>query len=156
MAIYMQVEGIEGDVSETDHNKWIEVDSFSWGVGRPIVTQPGKVGDRANSRPNFGEISITKAYDSSSPKLFTWSTTGGGKKVTFHFTKEGGQKFLEFVLESVIPSNYSISGNTTADPGESLSFNYTKIEIKRVPYDDKNKAGTPVPVGYDLKTEKAS
>ena len=156
MAIYMQVEGIDGPVTEQGHQKWIQALSYSWGVGRPIVTEPGRVAERANTKPSFNEIAITKTYDAASPKLFTWSTVGTSKKVTFHFTKEDGSNFIEVILESVIPSSYSISSSADGDPVEAVSLNYTKIEIKRIPYDQNNKAGTPIPVGYDLQTMKAS
>jgi len=156
MAIYMQVEGIDGPVTESGHKKWIQVGSFGWGVGRPIVTEPGRTADRANSKPSFAEINITKVYDEASPKLFTWSTTGPGKKVTFHFTKEDGSNYIEIILESVIASSYSLNATGDGDPHESVSLNYTKIEIKRIPYDANNKAGSPIPVGYDLNTMKAT
>ncbi len=156
MAIYMQIEGIDGPVTESGHAKWIQVGSFNWGVGRPIVTEPGRIADRANTKPSFGEISISKVYDAASPKIFSWSTVGAGKKIVFHFTKEDGSNYLEVTLESVLASGYSISAAGDGDPHESMSLNYTKIEIKRIPYDKDNKAGTPVPVGYDLGTMKAS
>ena len=155
MAIYMQVEGIEGTVTEAKHSKWIGIDSYQWGVGRPISMDTGSIADRGNSKPSLSEITVTKTYDSSSPKLFTWATVGTGKKVTLHFTKEDGSSFIEVVLESVIPSGYSLSSGG-AEPSESLSLSYIKIEMKRIPYDDKNVAGTPIPVGYDLKTMKPS
>lgn len=156
MAIYVQVEGIDGPVTETNHKKWLQVSSFGWAVGRPIVTEPGRVADRANSKPSFAEIQVSKTYDEASPKLFSWSTIGAGKKVTIHFTKEDGSNFIEIVLESVIPSSYNIGAGNDGDPTESLSLNYTKIEIKRIPYDQNNKAGSPIPVGYDLNAMKAS
>ncbi|MCC7011410.1 MAG: type VI secretion system tube protein Hcp [Planctomycetes bacterium] len=156
MAIYAQIEGIEGPVTETNHAKWIQLHSFSFGVARPIVTEPGRVADRSNSKPTLSEISVSKTYDAASPKLFSWSTVGVGKKVVVHFTKEDGSNFIEVTMESVIPSSYSIGGGADGEPSESMMLNYTKIEIKRIPYDENNKKGTPVPVGYDLQTMKAS
>lgn len=156
MAIYIQVEGIDGPVTETNHKKWMQVTSFQWGVGRPILTEPGRVADRANSKPSFSEITATKTYDDASPKIFTWATVGSGKKVTVHFTKEDGSNYIEITLESVLASSYSLSAGGDGDPQESFSLNYTKIEIKRIPYDQNNKAGSPIPVGYDLNAMKAT
>jgi type VI secretion system secreted protein Hcp len=155
MAIYMQVEGIEGTVTEAKHAKWIQVGSFQWGVGRGISMDTGSIADRGNTKPSLSEIVVTKSYDSASPKLFTWATVGTGKKVVLHFTKEDGSSYLEVTLESVIPSGYSLSSGGD-EPSESLSMSYVKIEMKRIPYDENNKAGTPIPVGYDLKTMKPS
>jgi len=41
-------------------------------------------------------------------------------------------------------------------PSESVSISFTKLEYKFIPYDDKNKAGTPISVSYDLSTTKSA
>ena len=154
MAIYIQIEGIEGTVTEDKHDKWIEVHNCTFNTSRVVEPTAGKVADRANNKPTFAEVQLGKNYDAASPKLFAWTTKGETKKVTIHFTKDDNNTFVEIILTDVLCSYYNFSGATSGDPMESLSFNYTKIEIKRIPYDAKNKAGTPIPVGYDLATMK--
>ncbi len=34
MPIYLKYDGIDGDVTAEGHEKWIELNSFQWGVGR--------------------------------------------------------------------------------------------------------------------------
>lgn len=155
MAIYMQIEGIEGTVTEDKHTKWIEVGTLHFGVSRPTEMVSGKSADRANAKPKFSEISASKLYDAASPKLFSWGTVGTTKKVVIHFTKDDNSTFLEMTLTNTLLSGYQLSGDTEGDPSESLTLNYTKIEIKRIPYDAKNQAGTPIPVGFDLEAMKA-
>lgn len=155
MAIYMQIEGIEGTVTEDKHKKWIEVDRLGFSVSREVAMVSGKVADRANAKPQFAEISTGKSYDDASPKLFTWGTVGTAKKVVIHFTKDDNNTFIEITLTDTLLSRYSLDGAGASDPSESFSLNYTKIEIKRIPYDAQNKAGTPIPVGYDLAAMKA-
>jgi type VI secretion system secreted protein Hcp len=48
-------------------------------------------------------------------------------------------------------SSYSASSGGDR-PSESFSLNFTKIEYKYTPFDDKHKAGTPMPVTYDVTT----
>jgi type VI secretion system secreted protein Hcp len=50
-----------------------------------------------------------------------------------------------------IIDGYSVSSGGDR-PSESISMNFTKIEYKYTPFDDQHKAGTPVPVTYDLAT----
>ena len=38
MAIYMKWDGIDGAVTTQGFEKWIELSSFQWGVGRAIGT----------------------------------------------------------------------------------------------------------------------
>ncbi|NUP96432.1 MAG: type VI secretion system tube protein Hcp [Planctomycetaceae bacterium] len=154
MAIYIQIEGVEGTVTEEKHDKWIEVHNCNFSTLRHVEATAGKVADRANNKPTFSEVAVSKNYDAASPKLFAWTTKGETKKVTIHFTKDDNNTFVEIILTDVLCSNYTFSGLNMGDPSETLSFNFTKIEIKRIPYDSKNKAGTPIPVGYDLATMK--
>jgi type VI secretion system secreted protein Hcp len=57
-------------------------------------------------------------------------------------------------LENAMIASYSASSGGDR-PMESFSINFTKIEYKYTPFDDKHKAGTPVPVKYDLTTASA-
>src|SRR5262249_8339518 len=126
-----------------------------------IETAPGKVANRANSRPSFADLVVQKQFDKSGPGIFTWAVTGATKKVQIHFCKEDGKAYLEYTLEAVIPSSHQLSGASGFDgatrvPTETLTLNYTKIDKRFIPYDDKNKAGTPVSVGYDLTKVQSS
>ena len=52
--------------------------------------------------------------------------------------------------------SFALVWNTLMErPTESISLNFTKIEFKMTPHDDKNKAGTPITVSYDLATAKS-
>jgi type VI secretion system secreted protein Hcp len=95
--------------------------------------------------------------DGSSPKLFTESATGNvGKTVKIDLVSTGspGNTYVTYTLTNTLISGYSVS--TGGDrPSESVTLSFTKIEYKFIPYDDKNKAGTPVTVSYDLSTTKS-
>src|SRR5258706_6606126 len=39
--IYMQYEGIKGDVTAKGHEGWVELSSFQWGIGRGITSPTG-------------------------------------------------------------------------------------------------------------------
>jgi type VI secretion system secreted protein Hcp len=157
MAVYLKFEGIDGEVTQSQHEKWIEIHSFQFGVGRGIGTPTGSSKNRESSSASVSEIVVTKTMDSSSPKLFTESATGTkGKKVEIHFISTGdpGLTYAQYTLEDTLISGYSLSSGGDR-PSESISLNFTKVEFKMTPYDDKNAAGTPITVSYDLATAKS-
>ncbi len=157
MAIYVQIDGINGNVTAAGHEKWIEAHSMSFGLGRAIGGgRPGSVKDRESSIPSLSEIVITKTMDETSPLLFIESCIGIAKPVVIHFCRTGDQTqtYMEYTLSNVLISSYEVSGSGDSIPSEKLSFNYDKIEVKYTPYDDNHKPGSPIPAGYDLKTAK--
>lgn len=157
MAIYLKYDGIDGEATHADHKKWIDVGSLQFGIGRGISTPAGSVANREASEPSVSEVVITKQMDGASPKLFTESATGAvGKDVLIHLVSTGspGNTYVEYKLSNALISGYSVSSGGDR-PSESISINFTKIQYKFIPYDDKNKAGTPVTVSYDLASTKS-
>jgi len=66
--IYMNYNDIPGDATAEGHEKWIELNSCQWGVGRGISSPTGGSADRESSAPSVSEIVVTKATDVSSTK----------------------------------------------------------------------------------------
>ncbi len=154
--IYMKVEGIDGNVTAKGHEKWIEIFGFGYGLARGITsTNPGRQSNREAGVPSFSEITVSKLVDETSPKFFLESCIGVAKKIEVHFCQTGDnpRNFVEFVLTNVLISRYNFNGPSgNAHPTETLTLNYTKIETKYTPYNDKHGVGTPIPAGYDLVT----
>lgn len=158
MAIYVKYDGIDGEATQEDHKKWLDVSSLQWGVGRGISMTSGSTANREASEPSVSEVTLTKMMDSSSPKFFTESCTGAaGKKVVIHLVTTGspGNTYAEYTLTDALVSSYSMSSGGDR-PSESISLSFTKLEFKFTPYDAKNKAGTPISVSYDISTTKSS
>lgn len=158
MAIYVKYEGIDGEATHDTHKKWIDCSSLQFGVGRAISTPSGSAGNRESSEPSVSEITLVKSMDAASTKLFVESVTGAaGKKVEIHLVSTGspGVTYTEYTLTNALISSYSVSSGGER-PTESISINFTKIQYKFTPFDDKHKAGTPVSVSYDLATTKSA
>ncbi len=156
MPIYMKFEGIDGDVTAEGHEKWIEVGSFQWGVGRGISSPTGASADRESSAPSVSEIVVTKQSDQASPKLLDSALQGEGVKVEIDFCKTDKGKlelYQKYTLEDCMISGYSLSSGGDR-PSESLSLNFTKVEFKLITQDDKGGTGTPETVTYDLALAK--
>lgn len=157
MAIYLKYEGIDGDATHEQHKKWLDIKRLTWGVGRAVTTPVGSAHNREASEPHVSEVSVTKTMDASSPKFFTEGCTGKqGKKVTIHLVTTGspGDTYVEYILTNALVSGYNIS--TDGDrPVEHINLNFTKMEVKYVPYDANHKPQSPIVASYDLATTKS-
>jgi type VI secretion system secreted protein Hcp len=152
-AIYLKIDGIDGEVTATGHEKWIEVSSAQWGVGRG-VGDPGS--GRDVTAPSFSEVVVTKLTDKTTPLIFKESVIGNGKNVTLHFTETSNateRTYQVITLTDVLVSGFS--QNSGGDrPAESISFNFTKLVLTNTTFDVSGKAVGTATAGYDLTTGK--
>ncbi len=159
MPIYMKYEGIDGDVTENAHTKWIDISSMQLGVGRAISTPVGSTAKRETGSPAVSEITITKQMDISSYRWLEESLYGQkAVTCTVHFLRTGPDSnlevYVEYIFTNCLVSGYSSStGGDT--PTESISINFTKIEYKYTDRDAVNAAGGQAPrAAFDLTTAK--
>jgi len=156
MPIYVKYASITGDVTAAGHEKWIELNSFQWGVGRGISSPTGGSADRESSAPSVSEIVVTKAADSASSKLLDESLEGEGEDVTIDFCKTDKGKlevYISYTLTNTMISGFSLSSGGDR-PQESISFNFTKIEAKYTEMGATGATGTPSAVTYDIGQAK--
>ena len=158
MSIYLEYDGIKGNVTADGYQDHIAVLSVQFGVGRGISMEAGNLSNRESTSPSLSEISLTKVADNSVTAIFKESVTGSaGKKVTIKFVRTGAdkvQEYMSYSLEDCIVSAYSISAESEGEPMESISLSYSKIMINYSDFDKTNKSGNPQRVGYDLETAK--
>ena len=157
MPIYLKFGTVNGSVTEEGHEKWIEVNSFQFGVGRGISSPTGSQKDRDASAPSFSEIVCTKQQDEASLSLLeaAWGASEA-VEAEIHFVRVDNKKmdtYLKYKLSDVLLSGYSLSSGGDR-PSESLSLNYAKIEYSQDTYDTKNKTKSPVKTTYDLAKGK--
>jgi type VI secretion system secreted protein Hcp len=159
MAIYLEYEGITGDVTADGHDKWIEVTSASWGVGRGISTVVGAAENRESTTVSVSEVVFSTTMDTASG--YFWNDlchNEDGKTAKIHFTSTGdgsANVYLEVTLEDSLISGMSFS-SAGDRPAISLSVNFTKIETK---YMEQATGGAEATGGdaviYNLATAKA-
>jgi type VI secretion system secreted protein Hcp len=158
VAIYMNWDGVPGDVTTQGFEKWIELTSFQWGVGRGIGSAMSGQASRESSIPSVSEIVVTKRMDGSSPGLWTDSVAGQLNttvKVAFTTTSQGATtQFLSYELTNTGLSGYSLSSGGDM-PTESLSLNFTKV-VWSFTGTDPSVSGTPVTQGYDMTLAKTT
>lgn len=159
MPIFMNYDGITGDVTTAGHEAWIELSSFQWGVGRGIGDAASSGADREASTPSVSEVVVTKVNDSASTNLMRASLgigpAGEGKTVKIDFCKTDvsqPEPYLQLTLTNTLVSGWSASSGGDR-PSESLSLNFTKVEFKSVTMGGANDTGSPDTASYDLTTQ---
>lgn len=158
MAIYVEYDGIKGNVTAEGYKDHIAVLSVQLGVGRAISMEAGNLSNRESTRPSVSEVVLTKVADNSVTALFKESVTGNaGKTVKIKFVRTGSdkvQEYLDIELTDVLISGYSLSADSEGDPSEIITLSHSKIMINYSDFDKTNKSGNPQRVGYDLETAK--
>lgn len=159
MAIFMKYGALEGEATATGFDKWVELFSFQWGVGRGISSGVGGGSKREATAPSVSEVTVTHTFDAFSPLVLKEALGGKAVKVEIHLTQtdNNGQHvaYQKYILENTLVSGYSIS--TGGDrPSESLTLNFTKIDSEYLKVDDQFKPTTTGHVIYDIALAKNS
>ncbi|MEN3332487.1 MAG: type secretion system secreted protein Hcp [Blastocatellia bacterium] len=158
---YLKVESIDGECTDSAHEGWIEVLSYSSGVDQPASASASSSGNLSSQRANFHPFTIVKALDKASPKLALGAASGETfPSAILQLCRASGDKqaYMEYKLTDVIVSSFRAGGNGSSDntvPTEEVAFNYGKIEWKYTSTKVAGgKAAGNVAAGWDLKTSK--
>lgn len=158
MAIYIEYDGIKGNVTAEGFKGDIKVLNISFGVSRGISMQPGVMANREATRPTLSEITFSKLADCASTPLFKESVTGAaGKVVKIKFVQTGADAvitYMDYELQDCLVSGYSISADSEGDPVETISLSFAKLMVNYHDYDKANAGKSPQRVGYDLTVAK--
>ena len=131
---FLKLDDVDGEVQESQFEKWIEVDSFSWGVSQTGTSASG--GGGGAGKVSFQDLHITKPTDKSSAALFQGCASGQHfQKCQLYVRKAGGDPsgassvFLKIELEDILVSSIQFEGASQGDdrPPEDVTFNFEKI-----------------------------
>lgn len=157
-AIYLKIDGIDGEVVAKGFEKWIEVDSTSFKTKRTISAPGGGVIDRDVSAPTFEDLAVEKVTDKASPLIFRDAVIGSARPTArLHFTRNvNGLEvtYQTITLSDVLVSSFSQAA-TSDGSLERFSLNFTKFAITNISIDPASgKITGTVGAGYDLTTAK--
>ena len=129
--IYMQIDGIKGESTDSEHKDWIEILSFSHSIIQPASATANSAGGGTTGRCQHQDYSITKYVDLASPKLYELASSGKHiKDVTIEMLRSSGDKRVKYMvvkMEQVVISQVAPAGGGDF-PTESVSFNYGTIK----------------------------
>jgi len=159
MAIYLEYEGIKGNVTAEKYKDHIEVLSAKFGVTRKISMESGALANRESSRPVISEIILVKYTDKSCPAIFKEAVSGPvGKTASLKFVKtgpDGMQEYMSYILKDCLVSEYKLNIHAEHNPLERIRLSFSDLLVNYIDYDSTNKSGAPQRAGYDLKAAKS-
>jgi type VI secretion system secreted protein Hcp len=125
--IFMKIDGLTGECTDSEHKDWIEVLSYNHGITQPASATAVSAGGGTTARCEHQDFSITKFVDKSSPKLYEFCSSGKHvKDVTIELLRASGDKrvkYMEIKLQQVIIAHVAPSGGKDF-PTEAISLNY--------------------------------
>lgn len=157
--MYLKLEGIDGESLDQDHDKWIELESLSWGVTNPASFAKGQGGQATQA--DIGAFTISKHVDSASVALFRASTTGKHiDKGTLECLKLDGDSRIvyykvDFTKLLVTSTQMSGSGADTV-LNEFVSFAFSEFKQSYKLQEDAGSAGGNTDFGYNIQTSTAT
>jgi type VI secretion system secreted protein Hcp len=155
MPIYMKYtasgKDIVGDVTAKGYEKQIECHSFQWGIGRQVGSAMGSSKNRQSSAPSITEITLVKDQDDATAKMIEEALDGKDAQVVISFVRTGSPAvlYLQYTLTNVVMSGYSI-GASGDRPTETISLNFTKVQVNVIPEKPDATEDSKIPVIYDL------
>jgi type VI secretion system secreted protein Hcp len=150
---YMKLGDIKGEATDTDHKDWILIESWSWGE-----SNPGYVGVPTSEKANFQDLSVTKRVDKATPKLMLACASGqqitsGTLVFTTRAPGTDNEPYLKYELKDVLISSFQHGGGAADGslPTESVSLNFSKIEMTYFAVDAAGGDPMPITEGWDIK-----
>ena len=151
--MFLKIDGVDGESKVKGHTKEIDVLSWSWGASNAGSAHVG--GGAGSGKVNVHDVQVTKHVDSSSPKLLLACFAGTHySKALLTVRKAGGDspvEYLKITMEQVFITSISTGAHGGEDRlNESVSLNFSKVNLDYTPQTDKGGAGTPIPFGWDI------
>jgi type VI secretion system secreted protein Hcp len=153
---FLQLTGIKGGCKEDKHKDWIAVESFSWSGSNMGSSHEG--GGGGTGRVQCGDFSFSCTADTDMTGLIKALTRGTHLDGTFEAIKQGdggGWTYLKIQLKEAVVSAYSVNALANGLPNESITLNYSKIEIEFTEQNSTGGKGSATNAGWDQKANKA-
>ncbi|XZE45086.1 type VI secretion system tube protein Hcp [Pirellulaceae bacterium SH467] len=121
----LEIDGIKGESSDSQHKGSISIESFSWGMSNHPTT--GGSGGKVSMQ----DFHFVRPTDASSPDVFRALAQGK------HFSKavlmvrkssERPQEYLKWQMEDLLVSSYRSSGQVDSLPLEEFSLNFGTLK----------------------------
>ncbi|MBN9563728.1 MAG: type VI secretion system tube protein Hcp [Alphaproteobacteria bacterium] len=152
MSIYMQYGDVRGDVTESTHTNWIELNSVNWGINRPVSNPAGSATARVIAAPRFSELVVAKDEDIATIPLIQESLAGEPKLVKIDFVRTDQERvevYYSIELTDAVITGLS-QGSGGDRPTESLTLNFTKISFHGTQMDADGSSTSPATYGWNV------
>ncbi len=156
---FLKITGITGESTDTNHEGWIEVLSFSWGASNSVnASARGASAGKAAAT----DFSFLKQTDSASPQIFLKLCEGyefsqvslACRKSAASAAGEPESDFLKIEFYNVLFTGITEGGNTATDqqPAETISFAFQKVVFAETATTAAGGAGATITGTFNFTT----
>jgi len=154
--VFLKINGVPGESADSKHKAEIDVLSYSFGITQTGTMSYG--GGGGAGKANFGDFSFMMRMNKATPKLMQACSNGTHIPDAVLTCRKAGdkqQEYMSYKFYDLLISSYQTSASSE-EPTESISFNYSKLEMSYFEQDSKgNLSQGSVDFKYDIKSNKA-
>ena len=144
-AVFAKYDGIDGEATDANHDKWIDILSIDWGSHKK-VDKKGQ--DRSRSSVVVEDMRLTMEFEKSTVKLLEKLNMGEViPKLEIEQTANyGGARatYIMYELKNVQVTAFDVnaSGNDESPPTVTIANNFEEYKVTYTEYDSEgNKSG---------------
>lgn len=157
--VYLQIDGIKGESTDSTHKDWIECQAVQWEVIQPKSSTGSTGGGHTAERCEHKDIVIQKLTDLATPLLLQNSSSGKTiPKARMEFMRADSKgeriKYFELELDNVLIGAVSPSVSEGDIMNEELHLKYSKVKWKYTQQKISGGAGGNTSGGWDLAANK--
>jgi type VI secretion system secreted protein Hcp len=151
---FLKIDGIDGESGDAKHPNEIQV--MSWSFGETQGGSHSTGGGGGAGKVVMQDFNFTMGTNKATPKLFLACANGEhikSAKLTCRKAGKEQQEFLIWTFSDLLVSSYQTGGSDGAGvlPIDSISLNFTKVEIGYKPQKADGTLDAENKAGYDLK-----
>jgi type VI secretion system secreted protein Hcp len=152
MAVFLKLDGVDGEATDAHHAKEIDVTAWSLGVTNPGSGHGG--GGGGAGRATFTDLAITKVLDTSSPGLMLAVATGRHLRSGTLTVTTGGHRPVDYLvvhLEDVQVTSCLLADTSDPDrPMENVSLAFGTIHVAYTQQSPTGGGGSVTEFAWDL------
>jgi type VI secretion system secreted protein Hcp len=154
---FLKIEGVSGESLDAKHKGEIDVEAWSWGETNAVpLGAPG--GGSGAGKVQMQDFNFTARTSKASPNLMLACASGKHLKSAVLTARKAGKpqaEFLTFSLSDVLVSAYQTGGaEGEVVPMDSVSLNFSKIQVEYKQQNPDGSLGTSVKAGWDVRQNK--
>jgi type VI secretion system secreted protein Hcp len=153
--MFLKLDGVKGESKADGHKDEIDIHSFSWGMSQQGTFSGG--GGGGAGKVNINDCNFTKNVDTATCDLMLKCCNGEHIKAgVVSFRKAGGkqQEYLKIKLSDILVSGYQQGGSSGDVIHDSLSLNFSKVEVEYMVQKEDGSMTKGGNMGWDIKAIK--